>query len=54
MWARPSGLSRSTTRRDSADAAIASNIKTYSLTIDGTYKVEVYLLDPAGGVSIFG
>ena len=26
---------------------------TYSLTIDGTYKVEVYLLDPAGGVSIF-
>lgn len=26
---------------------------TYSLTIDGTYKVEVYLLDPAGGVPIF-
>ena len=25
----------------------------YSLTIDGTYKVEVYLLDPAGGVPIF-
>ena len=24
-----------------------------SLTIDGTYKVEVYLLDPVGGVSIF-
>ncbi len=24
-----------------------------SLTINGTYKVEVYLLDPAGGVSIF-
>lgn len=24
-----------------------------SLTIDGTYKVEVYLLDPAGGVPIF-
>ena len=27
---------------------------TYSLTINGTYKVEVYLLDPAGGVPIFG
>lgn len=27
---------------------------TYSRTIDGTYKVEVYLLDPAGGVPIFG
>jgi hypothetical protein len=27
--------------------------KTYSLTIDGTYKVEVYLLDSAGGVPIF-
>ena len=26
----------------------------YSLTIDGTYKVEVYLLDPAGGIPIFG
>lgn len=26
---------------------------TYSLTINGTYKVEVYLLDPAGGVPIF-
>ena len=26
---------------------------TFSLTIDGTYKVEVYLLDPAGGVPIF-
>jgi len=26
---------------------------TYSRTIDGTYKVEVYLLDPAGGVPIF-
>lgn len=26
---------------------------TSSLTIDGTYKVEVYLLDPAGGVPIF-
>ena len=26
----------------------------YSLTINGTYKVEVYLLDPAGGVPIFG
>lgn len=25
----------------------------HSLTIDGTYKVEVYLLDPAGGVPIF-
>lgn len=25
----------------------------YSGTIDGTYKVEVYLLDPAGGVPIF-
>lgn len=25
----------------------------YSLTVDGTYKVEVYLLDPAGGVPIF-
>ena len=25
----------------------------YTLTIDGTYKVEVYLLDPAGGVPIF-
>ena len=25
----------------------------FSLTIDGTYKVEVYLLDPAGGVPIF-
>lgn len=25
-----------------------------SLTINGTYKVEVYLLDPAGGVPIFG
>lgn len=25
----------------------------YSLTIDGTYKIEVYLLDPAGGVPIF-
>lgn len=24
-----------------------------SLTVDGTYKVEVYLLDPAGGVPIF-
>ncbi len=24
-----------------------------SLTIDGTYKVEAYLLDPAGGVPIF-
>ena len=24
-----------------------------SLTIDGTYKVEVYLLDPAGGIPIF-
>ena len=24
-----------------------------TLTIDGTYKVEVYLLDPAGGVPIF-
>jgi hypothetical protein len=24
-----------------------------SLTIDGTYSVEVYLLDPAGGVPIF-
>lgn len=24
-----------------------------SLTINGTYKVEVYLLDPAGGVPIF-
>lgn len=27
---------------------------TYSLTINGTYKVEVYLLDPAGGVPLFG
>lgn len=27
--------------------------KSNSLTIDGTYKVEVYLLDPAGGVPIF-
>jgi hypothetical protein len=27
--------------------------KTSSFTIDGTYKVEVYLLDPAGGVPIF-
>ena len=26
---------------------------TNSLTVDGTYKVEVYLLDPAGGVPIF-
>lgn len=26
---------------------------TNSLTINGTYKVEVYLLDPAGGVPIF-
>ena len=26
---------------------------TASLTIDSTYKVEVYLLDPAGGVPIF-
>ena len=26
----------------------------YSRTIDGTYKVEVWLLDPAGGVPIFG
>lgn len=26
---------------------------TYSKTINSTYKVEVYLLDPAGGVSIF-
>lgn len=26
---------------------------TSSLTINGTYKVEVYLLDPAGGVPIF-
>jgi len=26
---------------------------TASLTIDGIYKVEVYLLDPAGGVPIF-
>lgn len=26
---------------------------TYTLTIDSTYKVEVYLLDPAGGVPIF-
>jgi len=26
---------------------------TYSRTIDGTYKVEVYLLDPAGGIPIF-
>lgn len=26
----------------------------YSLTINSTYKVEVYLLDPAGGVPIFG
>lgn len=25
----------------------------YTLTINGTYKVEVYLLDPAGGVPIF-
>lgn len=25
-----------------------------TLTINGTYKVEVYMLDPAGGVSIFG
>ena len=25
----------------------------YSRTIDGTYKVEVYLLDPAGGIPIF-
>lgn len=25
----------------------------YSLTVNGTYKVEVYLLDPAGGVPIF-
>lgn len=25
----------------------------YTLTINGTYKVEVYLLDPAGGISIF-
>ena len=25
----------------------------YSLTVDGTYKVEVYLLDPAGGIPIF-
>jgi len=25
----------------------------YSFTINGTYKVEVYLLDPAGGVPIF-
>ena len=25
----------------------------YSLTINGTYKVEVYLLDPAGGIPIF-
>ena len=24
-----------------------------SLTVDGTYKVEVYLLDPAGGIPIF-
>lgn len=26
---------------------------TYSLTINGNYKVEAYLLDPAGGVPIF-
>lgn len=26
---------------------------TYSLTINSTYKIEVYLLDPAGGVPIF-
>lgn len=26
---------------------------TNSLTINGTYKVEVYLLDPAGGIPIF-
>ena len=26
----------------------------YSLTINGTYKVEIYLLDPADGVPIFG
>lgn len=26
---------------------------TYSQTINSTYKVEVYLLDPAGGISIF-
>lgn len=25
----------------------------YSLTVNGTYKVEVYLLDPAGGIPIF-
>jgi hypothetical protein len=25
----------------------------YSLTVNGTYKVEVYLLDPADGVPIF-
>ena len=28
-------------------------LSTYSRTIDGTYKVEVYLLDPAGGIPIF-
>lgn len=27
---------------------------TNSLIVNGTYKVEVYLLDPAGGVPIFG
>ena len=26
---------------------------TYSRTIDGTYKIEVYLLDPAGGILPF-
>lgn len=33
--------------------AMLSNSILHSLTIDGTYLVEVYLLDPAGGVPIF-
>ena len=38
----------------SGDIRVAARYNaTFSRTIDGTYKVEVYLLDPAGGVPIF-
>lgn len=39
-----------------SDGRIRVRVKytsTHSRTIDGTYSVEVYLLDPAGGVPIF-
>ena len=47
------GVFASTVYRDGRIDIRKRYNSTYSLTIDGTYKVEVYLLDPAGGVPIF-